>query len=331
MCRLFALHAGSHDVEADFWLLEAPTSLAGAERGQRRRLRHRRAERRGRAAADPQPGQGRRATGIYRGVAAAGGGVPVPRAPALRRHRAASRWRTRIPFLQDGRVFAHNGVVGDLERLERRLGEHLAMVSGETDSERVFALDHAVHPRGRRRRAAPASPRRSASSPRATSSTASTSSSARSDTCGPSAIPSTTRCWSSSTPAATTARLVERDAHGTLQHAGRAARRRADGGHRQRADGRRSGLAGGRRRRARPRRARARASTARRCLTEPPRHPDGALRAAPSGRRPTSAATSPRPSRAEAGVSSPNSLDFYDSRAARSPRAPSRRVRDQRG
>ena len=28
MCRLFALHAGSHDVEAQFWLLEAPASLA---------------------------------------------------------------------------------------------------------------------------------------------------------------------------------------------------------------------------------------------------------------------------------------------------------------
>jgi hypothetical protein len=28
MYRLFALHAGSHDVEADFWRPEAPTSLA---------------------------------------------------------------------------------------------------------------------------------------------------------------------------------------------------------------------------------------------------------------------------------------------------------------
>lgn len=28
MCRLFALHAGRYDVEADFWLLEAPTSIA---------------------------------------------------------------------------------------------------------------------------------------------------------------------------------------------------------------------------------------------------------------------------------------------------------------
>jgi len=28
MCRLFALHAGRRDVRAEFWLLEAPTSLA---------------------------------------------------------------------------------------------------------------------------------------------------------------------------------------------------------------------------------------------------------------------------------------------------------------
>lgn len=44
------------------------------------------------------------------------------------------------PFTQDGRTFAHNGIVGDLERLEHRLGDNLAMVSGETDSERFFAL-----------------------------------------------------------------------------------------------------------------------------------------------------------------------------------------------
>ncbi|HRV61271.1 MAG TPA: hypothetical protein P5138_11615, partial [Solirubrobacterales bacterium] len=28
MCRLFALHAGQNDVAVDFWLLEAPDSLA---------------------------------------------------------------------------------------------------------------------------------------------------------------------------------------------------------------------------------------------------------------------------------------------------------------
>ena len=28
MCRLFALHAGDRDVDAQFWLLDAPDSLA---------------------------------------------------------------------------------------------------------------------------------------------------------------------------------------------------------------------------------------------------------------------------------------------------------------
>jgi predicted glutamine amidotransferase len=138
MCRLFALHAGSHDVDAEFWLLEAPTSLAAQSEVN--------ADGFGIAALsaeaalllirNPVQAAGDR---IYRGVArhaeacqflvhlryADTGGVSLPNTH---------------PFLQDGRVFAHNGVVGDLERLERRLGEHLAMVSGETDSERVFAL-----------------------------------------------------------------------------------------------------------------------------------------------------------------------------------------------
>ena len=138
MCRLFALHAGSRDVEAEFWLLEAPSSLAvqseinadgfglAALSAEAALLLIRNPVR---AASDR----------IYRGVA---------------RHAEACQFVAHLryadtggvslanthPFLQDGRVFAHNGVVGDLERLERRLGEHLAMVSGETDSERVFAL-----------------------------------------------------------------------------------------------------------------------------------------------------------------------------------------------
>ena len=44
------------------------------------------------------------------------------------------------PFTMDGRVFAHNGVLGGLDRLEARLGEDLALVKGQTDSERWFAL-----------------------------------------------------------------------------------------------------------------------------------------------------------------------------------------------
>ena len=138
MCRLFALHAGSRDVEAEFWLLEAPTSLAVQSEVN--------ADGFGIAALSAEEAlllirNPVRAAGdrIYRGVArhaeacqflvhlryADTGGVSLPNTH---------------PFFQDGRVFAHNGVVGDLERLEHRLGEHLAMVSGETDTERVFAL-----------------------------------------------------------------------------------------------------------------------------------------------------------------------------------------------
>ena len=138
MCRLFALHAGGHDVEADFWLLEAPTSLATQSEVN--------ADGFGIAALSAEaalllirnPVQAR-SDRIYRAVA---------------RHAEACQFLVHLryastgvvslpnthPFMQDGRVFAHNGVVGDLERLEQRLGEHLAMVSGETDSERAFAL-----------------------------------------------------------------------------------------------------------------------------------------------------------------------------------------------
>ncbi|MEQ0610736.1 class II glutamine amidotransferase, partial [Mycobacterium tuberculosis] len=46
------------------------------------------------------------------------------------------------PFLQDGRIFAHNGVVEGLDVLDERLREVGAddLVLGQTDSERVFAL-----------------------------------------------------------------------------------------------------------------------------------------------------------------------------------------------
>jgi predicted glutamine amidotransferase len=44
------------------------------------------------------------------------------------------------PFEQEGRLFAHNGVLAGLSQLEDELGEDRALVEGETDSERLFAL-----------------------------------------------------------------------------------------------------------------------------------------------------------------------------------------------
>jgi glutamine amidotransferase len=44
------------------------------------------------------------------------------------------------PFCLHDRLFAHNGVINDLPKLERQLGADLALVGGDTDSERYFAL-----------------------------------------------------------------------------------------------------------------------------------------------------------------------------------------------
>jgi predicted glutamine amidotransferase len=44
------------------------------------------------------------------------------------------------PFEQRGRLFAHNGVIGEPERIEPELGDAAGLVHGETDSERFFAL-----------------------------------------------------------------------------------------------------------------------------------------------------------------------------------------------
>lgn len=48
--------------------------------------------------------------------------------------------RNTHPFEQDGRLFAHNGVLEDLGRLDAELGDARALVHGDTDSERFFAL-----------------------------------------------------------------------------------------------------------------------------------------------------------------------------------------------
>ena len=44
------------------------------------------------------------------------------------------------PFDQDGRLFAHNGVLAGLPQLDEELGDDRALVHGETDSERLFAM-----------------------------------------------------------------------------------------------------------------------------------------------------------------------------------------------
>jgi predicted glutamine amidotransferase len=138
MCRLFGMSGGSQRVKATFWLLEAPDSLAQQSR--------------------------REPDGTGVGWFDSGGRPHVAKQPlAAHADQAFAREarelesttfvahiryattgaiepRNTHPFEQRGRVFAHNGVVGDLDRLERELGEDRVLVQGDTDSERLFAL-----------------------------------------------------------------------------------------------------------------------------------------------------------------------------------------------
>ncbi len=138
MCRLFALHAGTHDVTAQFWLLDAPDSLATQSETN--------ADGFGLGALTAEDGLllirnpvQASSTRIYDRVA------HEARACQFLAHlryadTGSTALRNTHPFAQGPRLFAHNGVVGDLDRLEERLGEHMAMVAGDTDSERFFAL-----------------------------------------------------------------------------------------------------------------------------------------------------------------------------------------------
>jgi predicted glutamine amidotransferase len=140
VCRLFGLHAGRSPVLATFWLLDAPDSLSAQSH--------------------------RNPDGAGIGVFGADGRVSLDKSPLPAwedaqfardaHHRRGTTFVAHVryastggltavnthPFLQDGRLFAHNGVVQGLGRLEERLAELGAgdLVVGDTDSERVFAL-----------------------------------------------------------------------------------------------------------------------------------------------------------------------------------------------
>lgn len=138
MCRLFGMSGGAQPLSAEFWLLDAPDNLTVQS--------HRNPD----------------GTGI--GIFDPDGHAVVHKAPISAFNdadfaREARRERSRTflahirfastgaltlanthPFEQEGRLFAHNGVITGLSRLEDELGEDRALVEGETDSERLFAL-----------------------------------------------------------------------------------------------------------------------------------------------------------------------------------------------
>ncbi|WP_329056175.1 class II glutamine amidotransferase [Amycolatopsis sp. NBC_01488] len=138
MCRLFGLSAAPHRVHATFWLLEAPDSLAEQSR------REPDGTGLGTFDADGTPRVRKQPLAAYEDEDFAREAKQCDSTTFLAHIRYASTGgvdpRNTHPFSQDGRLFAHNGVLGDLHLLEEELGEYRELVSGDTDSERFFAL-----------------------------------------------------------------------------------------------------------------------------------------------------------------------------------------------
>ncbi|MCB0925723.1 MAG: class II glutamine amidotransferase [Mycobacterium sp.] len=140
MCRLFGLHAGRNVVSATFWLLDAADSLAAQSKRNPDGAGIGVFDAAGEAVLDKQPIEAWEDTSFAAEAKSLSGTTFL----AHVRYATTGRLdaRNTHPFLQDGRLFAHNGVVQGLDALDARLAELdvTNLVAGQTDSERVFAL-----------------------------------------------------------------------------------------------------------------------------------------------------------------------------------------------
>jgi predicted glutamine amidotransferase len=140
MCRLFGLHAGTDVCTATFWLLDAPESLSEQSR--------RNPDGTGLGVFDEQgrPQVYKQPIAAWQDVDFATEAHQLTGTTFIAHVRYATTGSLDIhnthPFLQDGRIFAHNGVLEGLDVLDERLREVGTddLVLGQTDSERVFAL-----------------------------------------------------------------------------------------------------------------------------------------------------------------------------------------------
>jgi glutamine amidotransferase len=132
------MSAGHERVRATFWLLEAPDSLAKQSR--------RNPDGTGLGYFDEteQPVVVKQPLAAYEDKQFAEEAREISSRTFVAHVRYASgtplTLRNTHPFVQSGRLFAHNGVIGDLPRLEHELGDAMSLVGGDTDSERYFAL-----------------------------------------------------------------------------------------------------------------------------------------------------------------------------------------------
>lgn len=140
MCRLFGMHVGTTALPATFWLLEAPDSLLAQSRANPDGVGI------GCFPADGVPVVDKQPLAAWADPEFATAARELTGTTFVAHVRYASTGGLTLanthPFLLQGRLFAHNGMVGELDLLDARLDELGAsgLVGGDTDSERVFAL-----------------------------------------------------------------------------------------------------------------------------------------------------------------------------------------------
>lgn len=134
------MHAGQTPAKASFWLLQAPNSLSGQSRYEPDGTGIGTFDRDGTARVSKQP------IAAWQDQEFAYQAKHLESTTFLAHVRYASTGGHSVenthPFVQDGRLFAHNGVIGDLPQLEERLRTLgvFDLLLGQTDSERIFAL-----------------------------------------------------------------------------------------------------------------------------------------------------------------------------------------------
>jgi glutamine amidotransferase len=132
------MSGGRDPVRATFWLLEAPDSLAEQSR--------REPDGTGLGSFDPEgkPIVSKQPLAAYEDQEFAQAAREVSSRTFIAHVRYASTGavspENTHPFEQQGRLFAHNGVIEGLDRLDDELGDSRSLVVGDTDSERFFAL-----------------------------------------------------------------------------------------------------------------------------------------------------------------------------------------------
>jgi glutamine amidotransferase len=134
------LHAGAVAVPATFWLIDAPDSLVAQS--------HRNPDGAGIGVfgTDARPTVDKQPLAAWQDPTFASEARDLRGTTFLAHVRYASTGGHTVanthPFLQEGRIFAHNGVVQGLAELDSHLSELAAgeLVRGQTDSERIFAL-----------------------------------------------------------------------------------------------------------------------------------------------------------------------------------------------